>query len=477
MRSTRRRRPNLHVAQANYRLAVTTAKRWQALAGTVAVSQQEVDVQTAGAEARKAELEAASQNVARYAALEAFKRVVAPFDGVVTARLTDVGSYVNAAGGDVSVRGSSTELFTVADVHALRVFVSVPQDYADQLVPGLTAADPSALATGQSHPGEVPDDGTGVQRQHAHGGDGAHGRQLESCSVAGHVCGRGVSGAVRSEGADDARGGADFPRRRNAGRGRRRQQSSASAQRHARAESGPDGAGHERPVARRQAREQPARRPPGGTDRCSRSRRCRLCRGAAESHRAAGAAAPAGVRRAETGTRPRHEGTVHRTGRCGGSLSGCNLAPVYDPPHYLLPDSYQGSGAFRVAQPQDALSPRGDWWTLFGDEQLNQLEDQLGRENPTLAGRRGSLHPGARPGGRGAVAALSAGRRAGLGVGESRVRASSLQHPHRSRDRRHRTSSRASPPGSRISGARSATARTRRSVLRRRAPRTSRRRA
>jgi membrane fusion protein, multidrug efflux system len=130
---------DLHVAQANYRLAESTAKRWQALAGTVAVSQQEVDVQTAGAEARKAELEVASQNVSRYAALEAFKRVVAPFDGVVTSRLTDVGSYVNAAGGDLSVRGASTELFTVADVHAVRVFVSVPQDYADQLVPGLTA--------------------------------------------------------------------------------------------------------------------------------------------------------------------------------------------------------------------------------------------------------------------------------------------------------------------------------------------------
>jgi outer membrane protein, multidrug efflux system len=68
-----------------------------------------------------------------------------------------------------------------------------------------------------------------------------------------------------------------------------------------------------------------------------------------------------------------------------GILAGCNLAPVYDPPHYLLPDSYQGSGAFRVAQPEQALSPRGDWWTLFGDEQLNQLEEQLGRENPTLA--------------------------------------------------------------------------------------------
>lgn len=130
---------NLAVAQANYRLAVSTAARWQALAGTPAVSKQEVDVQVAGAAARKAELEVAAQDVARYAALEKFKRVVAPFDGVVTARFTDVGSYVNAAGGDQSVRGNSTQLFTVSDVHAMRVFVSVPQDYASLVGPGATA--------------------------------------------------------------------------------------------------------------------------------------------------------------------------------------------------------------------------------------------------------------------------------------------------------------------------------------------------
>lgn len=130
---------SLRVAEANYRVAQTTAKRWQALAGTPAVSTQEVDVQTAAAAARKAEMEAAEQNVARYAALESFKRVVAPFDGVVTARLTDVGRYVNAAGANVSVRGTATELFTVADVHEMRVFVSVPQDYAQLLGPVVTA--------------------------------------------------------------------------------------------------------------------------------------------------------------------------------------------------------------------------------------------------------------------------------------------------------------------------------------------------
>jgi outer membrane protein, multidrug efflux system len=69
---------------------------------------------------------------------------------------------------------------------------------------------------------------------------------------------------------------------------------------------------------------------------------------------------------------------------CMGLLCGCDLVPVYDPPHFILPASYQGSGPFQVAHPEEALSPRGDWWTLFGDEQLNQFEDQLGRANPTL---------------------------------------------------------------------------------------------
>jgi membrane fusion protein (multidrug efflux system) len=131
---------NLGMAKANYRLAVSTAARWQALAGTPAVSKQEVDVQVAGAAARKAEMESAEQEVARYTALEAFKRVVAPFDGIVTARLTDVGSYVNAAGGDAGARANATQLFTVSDVDKMRVFVAVPQDYVSQLGAGITAS-------------------------------------------------------------------------------------------------------------------------------------------------------------------------------------------------------------------------------------------------------------------------------------------------------------------------------------------------
>ena len=94
--------------------------------------------QTAAAAARKAEVDAADQNVARWQAQHAFERVVAPFAGVVTSRTTDVGDYVNAAGGDVNGRGGSSELFSVADIHAMRLFVSVPQDYSDVLKPGLT---------------------------------------------------------------------------------------------------------------------------------------------------------------------------------------------------------------------------------------------------------------------------------------------------------------------------------------------------
>jgi outer membrane protein, multidrug efflux system len=66
------------------------------------------------------------------------------------------------------------------------------------------------------------------------------------------------------------------------------------------------------------------------------------------------------------------------------ALGGCQLAPRYDPPHYVMPDHYQGSGPFALARPGDAL-PRGPWWEGFGDPLLNQLERRLEAENPDLA--------------------------------------------------------------------------------------------
>ena len=132
-------RAQLAVAQARLALAQVTARRWQKLAGTEAVSQQEVDVNVADAKAQAAAVDAARYNVARFQAQEAFKRIVAPFDGVVTARHTDVGDFVGAVGGSAGSRGGAQELFSVADIHAMRVFVSVPQDYSGYLTPGLTA--------------------------------------------------------------------------------------------------------------------------------------------------------------------------------------------------------------------------------------------------------------------------------------------------------------------------------------------------
>ena len=130
---------NLEAVKARAHLADVTAERWSALSGTEAVAQQDVDVKRADAVAQKAEVTVAAQNLAHYEALTAFKTVVAPFDGVVTDRRTNIGDYVNAAGGDTSGRGAATSLFTVADIDQLRIFVSVPQTYQYILKPGLTA--------------------------------------------------------------------------------------------------------------------------------------------------------------------------------------------------------------------------------------------------------------------------------------------------------------------------------------------------
>ncbi|MBN3867786.1 efflux RND transporter periplasmic adaptor subunit [Gluconobacter kondonii] len=128
-----------NVVLARYNLAVITTQRWTALKGTQAVSRQEVDVQAANAAAQKAELEAARHDVDRFQALEDFKKIVAPFDGIVTSRLVNVGDYVNAGGGNVNSRGSASELFSVADVHRMRVFVSVPQDFSNVISPKIEA--------------------------------------------------------------------------------------------------------------------------------------------------------------------------------------------------------------------------------------------------------------------------------------------------------------------------------------------------
>ncbi len=120
-------------AQANEALAKTTAERWQRLLKTDSVSVQEVDMKVGDFAAKEAIVKAASANVERLQVLEGFKRMVAPFDGIVTARDTDVGALINAGS------GKGLELFVVSDIHKLRLYVNVPQNYVAQVRPGTKA--------------------------------------------------------------------------------------------------------------------------------------------------------------------------------------------------------------------------------------------------------------------------------------------------------------------------------------------------
>jgi RND family efflux transporter MFP subunit len=124
---------DLQDAQANEKLAASTAKRWTEMLKQDSVSQQDTDEKTGDLAAKQAIVASAQANVNRLEALESFKRITAPFDGVVTARKTDIGDLINAGGGD------GHELFTVSDARQLRVYVSVPQSDAAAIKPGMTA--------------------------------------------------------------------------------------------------------------------------------------------------------------------------------------------------------------------------------------------------------------------------------------------------------------------------------------------------
>jgi RND family efflux transporter MFP subunit len=124
---------DLLTARANAALASTTAKRWQQLVKSDAVSLQDVDIKNGDLAAKAAIVKATQANVYRLEVMEGFKRITAPFSGVITARTTDVGALINAGS------GKGLELFVVSDTHKLRLYVNVPQSYAAQIIPGTHA--------------------------------------------------------------------------------------------------------------------------------------------------------------------------------------------------------------------------------------------------------------------------------------------------------------------------------------------------
>jgi RND family efflux transporter MFP subunit len=128
-------RADLATAEANLRLAEVTATRYKDLMKTDSVSQQDVDNATGNYDARRTTAESARSNVKRLEDLQSFEKVYAPFDGMITARNTDIGQLIDSG----SSGGTSRELFHIAAVNRLRVYVNVPQVDSPQIRPGLRA--------------------------------------------------------------------------------------------------------------------------------------------------------------------------------------------------------------------------------------------------------------------------------------------------------------------------------------------------
>jgi RND family efflux transporter MFP subunit len=128
-------RAMLAQAQANLKLARITASRYQDLIQSHSVSQQEVDQNNQNLAMLIASRDAASADVQRLEQLQAFEKVSAPFDGIVTARNTDIGDLINSGS-----TGGGKELFRVARIDTLRIFVNVPEDYSGSVKPGMRAA-------------------------------------------------------------------------------------------------------------------------------------------------------------------------------------------------------------------------------------------------------------------------------------------------------------------------------------------------
>ncbi|GJL69938.1 MAG: RND transporter MFP subunit [Nitrospirales bacterium] len=134
----RQAKADLASERALYGLAKLTAKRYLALRQKHSVSEQSISVKVAEANAQAARVNAAEQNVRNFEALIRFKTIVAPFDGVVIDRNINVGDYVNKEG-TISSPTAISNLFTVADVSKVRLFISVPESFGAFLKPGLTA--------------------------------------------------------------------------------------------------------------------------------------------------------------------------------------------------------------------------------------------------------------------------------------------------------------------------------------------------
>lgn len=149
-------REDLNTAQANLKLAQITASRYVDLFKSDSVAKQDVDNAVQDAAAKSATVKSAQANVARLEQLVSFEKIYVPFDGVVTARNTDIGQLIQTgAEGGTGSNTASKELFHVAAIDRLRVFVDVPQEYSHDAKPGIQADLTLPELPGRRFPGKL----------------------------------------------------------------------------------------------------------------------------------------------------------------------------------------------------------------------------------------------------------------------------------------------------------------------------------
>jgi RND family efflux transporter MFP subunit len=137
-------------AQAILELATVTSARYRDLIKSNSVSQQEVDNNNQNLNSQTANVQAASAEVSRLEQMQGFEKIYAPFDGVVTARRTQVGDLINAGNS-----GVGAELFRISDINTMRVFVNVPEVYSDAVAPGVPASMDVASLSNRQFTGKV----------------------------------------------------------------------------------------------------------------------------------------------------------------------------------------------------------------------------------------------------------------------------------------------------------------------------------
>ena len=247
-------RADLVTAQANEKLAKLTSDRWQTIVKTGAVAKQDADEKLGDYQAKQAMTAASQANVDRLVAMKGFARIIAPFDGVVTARNTDVGALINV--------GSSAgqELFVVSDTHKLRMYVNVPQNYVPLVPPGT-----KATMIVPEHPGKKYEATVESSAQAVNANSGTTLMQLGVDNASGELLPGGYA-TVRLD--LPRRGGcaehsverADLQRERFVGRDRRQRQPRRREARHRRARSRQDHRNPRWPQRGRQSHRKPAGR-------------------------------------------------------------------------------------------------------------------------------------------------------------------------------------------------------------------------